>query len=168
MPRRARACERRPVGVRKHPCVRPHAPSHCRARALVARGREYAGSSPRSGAAPWGTRYRSQYPIACSCSVSPRCGRAAAQEVPLELAGRHDPRRAVGAQAAECPVRLPRARCRAVRLPSMTNHASRRYFDRNELDGTIPDSLSALNLLTGLCDRPARNPAPCPCVHFRL
>ena len=29
-----------PVGVRTHPCVRPHAPSHCRARTLAARGRE--------------------------------------------------------------------------------------------------------------------------------
>jgi hypothetical protein len=34
----------------------------------------------------------------------------------LELAGRHDPCRAVGAQAAYRSVRPPRARCRAVRL----------------------------------------------------
>ncbi len=38
------------------------------------------------------------------------------QEFRLELARRHDPRRAVGAQLAECPVRPPRARCRAGRL----------------------------------------------------
>jgi hypothetical protein len=47
MPRRACACERLPVGVREHPCARPHAPPHCRARALAARGREHAGSRPR-------------------------------------------------------------------------------------------------------------------------
>ena len=63
MPSRAPACERPgPLVFRKHPCVRVHAPSHCRARALAAPGQVYAGSSPRSGAAPWGTRYRLQYP----------------------------------------------------------------------------------------------------------
>jgi hypothetical protein len=34
----------------------------------------------------------------------------------FELTRRHDPRRTVGAQLAECPVRPPRARCRAVRV----------------------------------------------------
>ena len=34
----------------------------------------------------------------------------------LELARRHDPRRAVGAQLAECSVRPPRTQCHAVRL----------------------------------------------------
>jgi hypothetical protein len=38
------------------------------------------------------------------------------QEFRLELAGRHDPCRAVGAQAACCSVRPPRARCRGVSL----------------------------------------------------
>jgi hypothetical protein len=33
---------------------------------------------------------------------------------------------------------------------------NRRYFDRNKLDGTIPDWLSALKLLQTLCVRPAR------------
>ena len=63
MPRRARACERLPAGVRKQPCVstplcaRTHrrtavrVPSpHVAASTLVA--------APRSGPAPWGTRYR--------------------------------------------------------------------------------------------------------------
>ena len=36
-------------------------------------------------------------------------GRAAAQIIHRELARRHDPRRAVGTQAAECPVRPPRS-----------------------------------------------------------
>jgi hypothetical protein len=58
MPRRAPACERLPVGVFRHPCMRPHAPSHRRARALAARGREYAGSGPR------------QWPSAVGYSVS--------------------------------------------------------------------------------------------------
>jgi hypothetical protein len=40
------------------------------------------------------------------------------QEFWLEQAERHDPRRAVGAQAAECPVRPPRARCRGLRVRS--------------------------------------------------
>jgi hypothetical protein len=90
------ACVQAPacLWVCKHPCVHPHALSHCHSRTLAARGREYAGSSPRQ----W--------------------------------------RSAVG----------------------YSYHASRRYFDSNELDGTIPDSLSALNLLTGLCARPARMP----------
>jgi hypothetical protein len=37
-------------------------------------------------------------------------------------------------------------------------HASRRYFDRNELDGTIPAALSELNLLQILCVCPVRMP----------
>jgi hypothetical protein len=37
----------------------------------------------------------------------------------VELARRHNPRRAVGAKAAEFPVRPPRARCRAVRLRAL-------------------------------------------------
>jgi hypothetical protein len=49
-------------------------------------------------------------------------------------------------------------------LHSGTNHARRRDFASNSLDGTIPDSLSALNLLSFLCARRARDAAPCACV----
>ena len=40
--------------------------------------------------------------------------------------------------------------------------ASRRYFNSNKLDGTIPDWLSKLKLLSRLCARPARMPRPVP------
>jgi hypothetical protein len=171
MPRRAPACERLPVGVRKHPCVRVHAPSHCRASALAARGREYSGSTPavaqrrgvlgivrstpmegvcalRHGRStfrrPGTKRARAKHPLEHPCAVPSRtkthaadacCAGVSALHGPvhedfaaqrhercttqvfrLELARRHDPRRAVGAQDVEFPVRPPRARCRAVRL----------------------------------------------------
>jgi hypothetical protein len=49
------------------------------------------------------------------------------------------------------------------------DHASRRYFDRNSLDGTIPAALSALKLLQILCVRPARHAAQRgACVRCRL
>jgi hypothetical protein len=51
-----------------------------------------------------------------------------------------------------------------ISLHSGTNHARRRDFESNSLDGTIPAALSALNLLSFLCARPARDAAPCACV----
>ena len=52
----------------------------------------------------------------------------------------------------------------SISLHSGTNHARRRYFDSNKLDGTIPAALSALNLLSFLCAHPARDAAPCASV----
>jgi hypothetical protein len=46
-----------------------------------------ASSTFGSGAAPWGTRYRGQYPLACSYSVRPRC-ECRARPVPLPRADR--------------------------------------------------------------------------------
>jgi hypothetical protein len=51
-----------------------------------------------------------------------------------------------------------------ISLHSGTNHARRRAFRNNSLDGTIPAALSALKLLSFLCARPARDAAPCACV----
>ncbi len=48
----------------------------------------------------------------------------------------------------------------SISLHSRTNHARRRDFRLNALDGTIPAALSALNKLSVLCARPASKPAP--------
>jgi hypothetical protein len=45
-----------------------------------------------------------------------------------------------------------------------TNHARRRNFFSNKLDGTIPVALSELNLLKELCARRTRDAAACACV----
>ena len=46
----------------------------------------------------------------------------------------------------------------SISLHSGTNHARRRDFSSNKLDGTIPAALSELKLLSLLCVRPARMP----------
>ncbi len=48
----------------------------------------------------------------------------------------------------------------SISLHSETNHARRRDFSSNKLDGTIPAALSALNNLTALCARRARHALP--------
>jgi hypothetical protein len=77
---------------------------------------------------PVPSRTKTHAAIACCAGVSARHGPVhthftAQRDEPcppqgflLELARRHDPRRAVGAQAAYNSVRAPRARCRAVRV----------------------------------------------------
>ena len=70
--------------------------------------------------------YPSAVPPPCWCYVSTQCGRAAAQVVLLELARRHDPRRAIGAQQAECPVRPAPAPRQGRRRCAAVNRAPRR------------------------------------------
>jgi hypothetical protein len=95
-----------------------------------------------------------------------RARRGHALSTPLECPC---PVRALGRR----PMRPPRAvlvrvrsmdRCISISLHSGTNHARRRYFGFNSLDGTIPAALSALNKLSALCARPARDNALCACV----
>ncbi len=165
MPHRARGCERRPVGVRKHPCVRPHAPSHCLARALAARGREYAGSRPHNGSAPWGTRYRMQYPIASSYSVvRPRLSAAhdpfhcLAQIIPRTGPRVPYPR----GGGAHVPAPLPSAHdCRTSPLRVLSEPAATRGGTQSA-PPCRAYSLSALR--EAVCASTAQVPLPPPCA----
>jgi hypothetical protein len=96
---------------------------------FVARARRgHACSTPLEYPCAVPSRTTTHAATACCAGVSARHGPVhthftAQQDEPctlqvfrLELAERHDPRRAVGAQLADWPVRPPCARCRAVRV----------------------------------------------------